>query len=319
MRQAGRYQPEYRKIKKKHSLKDIVRQPELCAEVTMLPVRQMEVDAAILFSDIMTPLEGMNVPHEIKPNYGPYIYSPVRSAEDVAKIRIPDFKDALPCVANTIKLLREQLEVPLIGFSGAPFTLASYLVEGGKSKNYVNTKTLMYSRQGVWYNLMSCLTEAMVKYLEMQIKAGAQAVQVFDSWVGSLSREDYKEYVWPYMRELFRSLRPHGVPVIHFGLNTFHLLDLIKELDCQVVGTDWRVSVDKVWEKLQFQCALQGNLDPVTLLAPWEVIERKSRDILDRAGKTGHNGFIFNLGHGVLPETQPEILRKLTRYVRQYT
>ncbi len=316
MRQAGRYQPEYRKIREKYSLMEIVKRPEVCTEVTLLPIHQLNVDAAILFSDIMTPIESMGVPNEIKPNFGPYIPNPVRSASDIDKLIVPDFAETIPYVGETIKMLRGKLNVPLIGFCGAPFTLASYIIEGGPSKNYVNTKTLMYSDPESWHKLIGKLALGMVKYLTYQVESGAQALQVFDSWIGALSQEDYLEYVFPHMQMLFHELRQNtDVPVIHFGVNTGHLIEHLKEAGGDVIGFDWKTNITEGWKRLNHEVAIQGNLDPGALIAPWEVIEQKTKFILDQVDR---DGFIFNLGHGITPNLKVETMQRLTEYIHSY-
>ena len=319
MRQAGRYQPEYRKIKENRTIYDIIQDPELCAYVTKLPVEQLGVDAAILFSDIMTPIGPMGIENEIKPNYGPYVPNPVRREEDVKRLTIPDYNEATPYVRDTIQKLVSELNVPLIGFCGAPFTLASYIVEGGKSKHYENTKALMYNQPAVWHQLMETLTDSMLNYLDMQIQAGAQAVQVFDSWVGALGQEDYAEYIFPHMERLFKSLQYSEVPTILFGVNTLHLLSQLKATGCDIVGVDWRVDIGVAWQIMDFDVGIMGNLDPVSVMGPWEVIEEKVKNILESVERTEQNGFIFNLGHGVIPSLSADKLKKVVDYVHGFS
>ncbi len=317
MRQAGRYQPEYRKIREKYSLMEIVQRPEVCTEVTLLPIKQLNVDAAILFSDIMTPIESMGVPNEIKPNYGPFIPNPIRTIKDIDKLIIPDFEKTIPYVGETIKMLRGKLDVPLIGFCGAPFTLASYIIEGGPSKNYIHTKKLMYSNPKAWHQLIGKLALGMVEYLNFQAKSGAQALQVFDSWIGALSEEDYIEYVFPHMHMLFSELKKlTDVSLIHFGVNTSHLIERLKEAGGDVIGFDWKTNITEGWQRLNHEVAIQGNLDPGVLVAPWEVIEEKAKFILDQVDR---NGFIFNLGHGITPNLKVETMKKLTKFVHEYS
>lgn len=315
MRQAGRYQPEYREIRKKYDLITICKTPDVCAQVTLLPVQQLGVDAAILFSDIMLPLEPMGIRFGIKENVGPVIENPVKSLQQVQEIRDLRPEDQLPFVGQTIKQLRASLQVPLIGFSGAPFTLASYLIEGGPSKNFTTTKVLMYSQPDLWHTLLEKLTSAMAGYLSYQVRCGAQALQVFDSWVGNLSKDDYRAYVRPHMRRLFDQLKLCQVPVIHFGVSTGHLLELMQEAGGDVIGVDWRASIDEAWKRMDYKVAIQGNLDPSVLLGPWEIVERKTLDILRHVKRWG---FIFNLGHGVLPKTEMTHLQRLVELVHHY-
>ncbi len=315
MRQAGRYQPEYRQLRKKHSLLEIAKTPELCAEVTLLPVRQLGVDAAILFSDIMLPLGPMGVRFQIQENVGPVIERPIREPKDVERLRPLELEEDLPSVLEAIRLLRQELEVPLIGFAGAPFTLASYLIEGGPSRAFLRTKALMYRHPGLWHRLLEKLTDSVAKFLKAQAQAGAQALQVFDSWVGCLSTLDYREYVQFHMRRLFAELKELEAPIIHFGVGTGELLELMKEAGGDVIGLDWRVEMDQAWASLGYDSAVQGNLDPAVLLGPWDVIERRALEVLEQAG--GRPGHIFNLGHGVLPETPPDALKRLVELVHE--
>lgn len=318
MRQAGRYQPEYRAIKEGLSLLDIVARPDICTEVTLLPVRQLDVDAAILFSDIVTPLGPMGVPFEIVDNVGPRTSQPVRRVEDIARLRVPDFGTELPHVADTIRRLRAALSVPLIGFCGAPFTLACYLVEGGPSKHYAHVRGLMYGNPAQWHRLMTTLTQGMAAYLVFQAEAGAQALQVFDSWVGQLTRQDYDIFVLPHMQALFTEVhrRAAGVPLLHFGVGTGHLLESLRTAGGDVIGLDWRVDVASAWWRLNYAVAVQGNLDPGLLLGPWETVAERAQAILAQVDRPG---FIFNLGHGVLPQTPVDTLRKLTALVHAHT
>lgn len=317
MRQAGRYQPEYRRIREKYSLMEICEIPDVCAEVTLLPVRQLNVDAAILFSDIMIPVKAMGIDVDIKGGYGPVIANPIKEVADVRRLRDLDPEVDLPKTMETIRILRRELRVPLIGFAGAPFTLASYMIEGGPSKNYYKTKQMMYTAPDVWDALMDKLGDMVVAYLKGQAAAGAQAVQVFDSWIGSLSPGDYRQYVFPTMQKIFRGLRDTGVPAIYFGINTGELLQVWKELPVDVIGVDWRVPLDSARKRVGTGFALQGNLDPALLLAPWDVIERKAKEILDMG--MAHPGYIFNLGHGVFPEVKVETLQRLTEFVHRYS
>jgi uroporphyrinogen decarboxylase len=315
MRQAGRYQPEYRELRKKYGLLEIATTPELCVEVTLLPVRQLNVDAAILFSDIMLPLGPMGVRFQIKEHIGPVIERPIRGLPDIERLRPLNTEEDLPFVLEAIRLLREELEVPLIGFAGAPFTLASYLVEGGPSRAFVRTKALMFLQPEVWHALLRKLTDAVAAFLKAQVRAGVHALQIFDSWVGCLSALDYEAYVLPHMRKLFSQLRGLNVPVIHFGVGTSSLLKLMKEAGGDVMGLDWRVDLGEAWAKLGHDVAVQGNLDPAVLLGPWDLIERRTLEILKQAN--GRPGHIFNLGHGVLAEASPEMLKRLVELVHE--
>jgi uroporphyrinogen decarboxylase len=315
MRQAGRYQPEYRRLREKYSLLEICRSPELCAEVTLLPVRQLGVDAAILFADIMLPLGPMGIRFRLQEGLGPVVETPIRRSQDIERLRPLEPETDLPFVLKAIRLLREELEVPLIGFAGAPFTLASYLIEGGPSRAFSQTKAFMYQESALWDRLLEKLTTAVVRFLKEQLRAGAQALQVFDSWVGCLSPVDYRAYVLPHMRRLFAELQDASVPLIHFGVGTGGLLALMQEAGGNVIGIDWRVCLDQAWQRLGYRTAIQGNLDPATLLAPWEIVEQRALETLAQAG--GRPGYIFNLGHGVLPETPPDHLRRLVELVHE--
>ncbi len=317
MRQAGRSQPEYRKIKEKYSLFEITHQPELAAYVTRLPVEQYDVDAAILYKDIMSPLPGIGVQVDIKSGIGPVISNPVRTLEDVERLGELNPEEHIPYILDTIKLLtEEQLNVPLIGFSGAPFTIASYMVEGGPSKNYTKTKALMYGDPKAWFTLMDKLGDMIIVYVKAQIKAGARAIQIFDSWVGALNVEDYRYYIKPIMTRIFTELREENVPLIMFGVGASHLALEWNSLPLNVVGLDWRLSIPEARE-LGVNKVVQGNLDPALLKAPWDVIEKKAREIIDQ-GIT-HPGHIFNLGHGVFPSVDPEVLKRLTAFIHEYS
>ncbi|NMA15591.1 MAG: uroporphyrinogen decarboxylase [Clostridia bacterium] len=319
MRQAGRYLEEYMKIRRKYSFIQMCKTPELATEITLQPVHRLGVDAAILFADILLPLEGMGISFEFTKGEGPVIHQPVRSQQDVDAIRILDAEEATPYVLEAIRLTRRELEgkVPLIGFSGAPFTLASYLIEGGSSKDYVNCKKMMWCAPKVWHSLMDKVSQVLVKYLRAQIAAGAQAVQVFDSWVGTLNKEDYRQFVMPYSQKLISSIADMGVPVIHFANNGAALLDLVKQAGGDVIGIDWRINIDEAWEKLGVDVAIQGNLDPALLFAPPQVIEEKVKDILQRAG--GRRGHIFNLGHGINKDTPVDHVIAMVEAVHKYS
>jgi len=317
MRQAGRYQPEYRKIREKYSLFEITHHPEVCAEVTRLPVEQLGVDAAILFADIMTPLVPIGVDVEIKSGIGPVIANPVRSLNDVSKLGELDPNDGVPFVMETVQLLKKELKVPLIGFAGAPFTLASYMIEGGPSKNYHLTKSFMYAEPEAWQALMEKLTKMTIAYLQAQVNAGAAAVQIFDSWVGALNAKDYNEYIMPVMKKIVDGLKSEcNVPIIYFGVGAGHLLEEWNQLDVDVLGLDWRTTVGSARNR-GIEKALQGNLDPSLLLAPWNMVERKAKEILEEGSK--QPGFIFNLGHGVFPQVKADTLKRLTDFVHEYS
>jgi uroporphyrinogen decarboxylase len=317
MRQAGRSQPEYREIKEKYSLFEITHQPELCAYVTRLPVEQYNVDAAILYKDIMTPLPAIGVDVEIKSGIGPVISNPIRTLADVEKLGEIHPEEDVPYVLDTIKLLtREQLSVPLIGFSGAPFTLASYMIEGGPSKNYNKTKAFMYAEPKAWFALMDKLAEVTITYVKSQIKAGAKAIQIFDSWVGALNVQDYRYYIKPVMERIFSSLKEENVPLIMFGVGASHLAREWHDLPLDVVGLDWRLQIKEARE-MGIHKTVQGNLDPAILLAPWEVIEERAKAILDQGME--QPGYIFNLGHGVFPSVNPETLKRLTSFIHEYS
>jgi len=317
MRQAGRSQPEYRELKEKYSLFEITHQPELCAYVTRLPVEQYNVDAAILYKDIMTPLPAMGVDVEIKGGVGPVIHNPIRSLNDVEQLTNIQPEKDIPYILDTIRLLtEEQLTVPLIGFSGAPFTIASYMIEGGPSRNYHKTKAFMYSNQDAWFALMNKLSDMVVTYAKSQIQAGASAIQIFDSWVGTVNAEDYRTFIMPSMHKIFTELRKENVPLIMHGVGASHLAIEWNELPLDVVGLDWRLPINEARAK-GITKAVQGNLDPSFLLAPWEVIEAQVKKILDAGMEKP--GFIFNLGHGVFPEVKPETLKRLTTFIHEYS
>ncbi|MGE6630868.1 uroporphyrinogen decarboxylase [Bacillus sp. NPDC077027] len=317
MRQAGRSQPEYRALKEKYGLFEITHQPELCAYVTRLPVEQYGVDAAILYKDIMTPLPAIGVNVEIKNGIGPVIDQPIRTKGDIERLGELNPEEHIPYVLETIKLLTtEQLNVPLIGFAGAPFTMASYMIEGGPSKNYHKTKALMYSDTATWTVLMDKLADMTITYIRSQIKAGVRAIQIFDSWVGALNAADYRTFIKPVMQRIFTELKSENVPMIMYGVGARHLAKDWHDLPIDVVGLDWRMSVDEARAE-GLTKTLQGNLDPSILLAPWEIIEARAKDILDQGMKSDH--FLFNLGHGVFPEVSPDTLKKLTDFIHDYS
>ncbi|MBM7705157.1 uroporphyrinogen decarboxylase [Chryseomicrobium aureum] len=317
MRQAGRSQPEYREIKKKYSLEEITRQPELCAYVTKLPVDNYNVDAAILYKDIVTPLPGMGVDVEIKAGIGPVISNPIRSVADVENLQQFDPETHVPFVLETIEMLtKEQLTVPLIGFAGAPFTLASYMIEGGPSKSYNKTKAFMVSEPQAWYALMEKLADMIIIDIKAQVKAGASAVQIFDSWVGALNVEDYRLYIKPVMTRIFTELRETGVPLITFGVGASHLANEWHDLPVDVVGLDWRLSIEEARQR-GITKTVQGNLDPSYLIGSWDEVEKRARRIVEQG--VAHPGHIFNLGHGVFPEVDPDVLKRLTDLVHTYS
>lgn len=312
MRQAGRYQPEYRELRKRYTLPEIVREPEITAEVTMRPVQRFGFDAAILFADITTPLYGMGFDLDIVEGRGPEIYNPIETPEDVRRIHLFSPEAHTPFVLEAIRILKRELAVPLIGFAGAPFTLASYLIEGGPSKNFIKVKRFMYAEEEAWNMLMRVLADAMASYLGAQAKAGADALQVFDSWVGRLTRYEYERYVAPHMQRLFEALKPLGVPVIHFGTQTMHLLSSMAAAGGDVMGVDTVTPLDWARDRLGSR-PVQGNLDPTLLFAPEPVLARGIEAVLTaNAGRPGH---IFNLGHGVLPGTPPEAVERAVELV----
>jgi uroporphyrinogen decarboxylase len=317
MRQAGRYQPEYRELRERYGILEICRTPELTARVTRLPVEQLGVDAAILFSDIMVPVAAMGVDLRIEGGVGPVVDDPIRKAADVARLR-PLQPDAdVPFVLEAIHALAGELDVPLIGFAGAPFTLASYLIEGGPSRHHERTKTFLLAQSAAWHELMQRLADATGRYLQAQVEAGASAVQLFDSWVGCLSPTDYERHVLPHSARAIAMAREAGVPVIHFGTGTAGLLELMHSAEADVLGVDWRVRLDDVWARLRPGARLQGNLDPVALLGPREEAERRTFEVLEQAG--GRPGHVFNLGHGVLPQTPVENVRAVVDAVHAWS
>ncbi|MEE2966100.1 MAG: uroporphyrinogen decarboxylase [Acidobacteriota bacterium] len=317
MRQAGRYMASYRAIRDHHTLLDICRNPELAAQVTLQPVKEIEVDAAILFSDLLLPLEPMGIPFDFVKGEGPVIDPPVRTVARIDSLRRFEPRESLAHVLDTIRLLRTQLDVPLIGFAGAPFTLASYAIEGGPSSNYARTKALMYGEPEAWHRLADTFASIVADYLAAQIEAGAQAVQVFDSWVGALSARDYREFVLPHTQKIFATVQPLGVPSLHFGTGTTTILAEMREAGGDVIGLDWRIPLDEGWAEVGDDRAVQGNLDPTLLLGPVERMLRGAHDVLQRAG--GRPGHIFNLGHGILPSTDLEHVRTLAHFVHHQT
>ncbi|XID95502.1 uroporphyrinogen decarboxylase [Paenibacillaceae bacterium WGS1546] len=318
MRQAGRYDPDYRKIKEKYSLLDICRQPELAAEVTLMPIRKLDVDAAILYSDIMNPVASIGIDFDIVKDVGPVIGNPIRSAADVERLKPIDVEGDLSHVLKTIEILNRELEVPLITFAGAPFTLASYLIEGRPSKSYIRTKALMYGDSRTWHLLMEKLADMAATYLRAHIGAGAKAVQLFDSWVGSLAPEDFKSFVLPHIRRIFEQLSDLDVPKIYFpGVSSGELLPHLSGLQANVIGLDWRVPLAEGRRRLGGRFAIQGNLDPYVLTAPQDVIHERAAKLLDEGMK--EPGYIFNLGHGLFPEASLDKLRELTAFIHRYS
>lgn len=315
MRQAGRYQDEYRAIRKKHSLVDICKIPEVCAEVTLLPIQQFGFDSAIIFSDIMIPLEPMGIDFEYKPGVGPVIHNPIRSKADVENLKNLDFGKDLLYTGEGMKILRRELNVPCIGFVGAPFTLASYMLEGGPSKNYIKMKSFMYQETEAWHALMKKLASNMAEYLYFQVESGAMAVQIFDSWVGSLSRADYLEYVFPHMQQMVTDIKAKtDVPVIMFGTNSSHLLQDMKATGADVIGIDWKTDLAEAWADMNHEVAVQGNLDPTLLFGDWSLIESRAKALLESVNN--RPGYIFNLGHGILPGTPQENVGNLVKLVQ---
>lgn len=320
MRQAGRYMAEYRALREKHTILEMIKSPELACEVTMQPIEAFDLDAAIIFADILPPLEGMGLELEFVKGEGPVLHNPVRSAADVAALRVPPPEESLPFTLEAIRLARAELDprgIPLIGFSGAPFTLAAYAVEGGGSRNHAEVKGLMMADPAAWQSLMEKLAEVVGHYLLAQAQAGAQALQLFDSWVGALSPADYRRYVQPYSRRALEIAAQAGVPLIHFGTGTSGMLTDIRDAGGDVIGVDWRIDLDTAWELLGDNVGKQGNLDPIALLAPWPALEERARDVLDRAA--GRPGHIFNLGHGILPPTPVENVKRLAEFVHEYS
>lgn len=317
MRQAGRSQKEYLEIRKKHTLFEITHDPEICAYVTRLPVENYQNDAAILYKDIMSPLPAMGIDVEIKSGIGPVIGNPIKSKADIEALKELHPEEDIPYVLDTIKLLtREQLTVPLIGFSGAPFTLASYMIEGGPSKTYSKTKAFMYTNQAAWFTLMDKLADMIIVYTKAQVDAGAEVIQIFDSWVGALNAADYRYFIKPVMVRIFSALKPTGVPLVLFGIHARHLLLEWNDLPVDVIGLDWRTSIQEARE-LGVTKVLQGNLDPTLLLADWEMIEERTKAILDQGMADGKH--VFNLGHGVMPDVKPTTLRRLTELIHTYS
>jgi uroporphyrinogen decarboxylase len=318
MRQAGRYMAEYRAVRKKYSLIEICKKPEIAAQVTIEAAEILGVDAAIVFADLLLPLEVMGLPFHFASGEGPKIEKPVRTSKDVAHLRT-DRAAELGYVAEAVKLVCRHFgdRLPVIGFCGAPFTLASYMIEGGGSRNYVFTKKMMYSATDSWNELMRKLVSVTAEYSVEQVRAGADTVQIFDSWVGCLSVEDYRRYVLPHATDLVKKVQRSGVPVIYFGTDSATLLPSMQETGADVIGLDWRIPLDTGWQSLGFKGAVQGNLDPVLLFADSKELKARAEDVLRRAA--GRPGHIFNLGHGILPDTPVENVKALCKFVREHS
>lgn len=318
MRQAGRYDPDYRKIKEKYSLLEICKQPELAAEVTLMPVRKLGVDAAILYSDIMNPVASIGIDFDIVKNVGPVIDNPIRSAADVDRLTPIDVEGDLGHVLETIRILDHELDVPLITFAGAPFTIASYLIEGRPSRNYLRTKEMMYSEPKVWFALMDKLGDMVITYLRAHTANGGKAFQLFDSWVGALSPSDFETYVLPTVSRIFAELDDLNVPKIYFpGVSSGELLPKLHDLKADVIGLDWRVSITEGRKRLNSKFAVQGNLDPTVLTGPMDLIKKYAKEIIDQGVQ--EPGYVFNLGHGLFPEASLDKLRELTAYIHEYS
>ena len=314
MRQAGRSLPEYREIRKTYDLFEVCRRPALCAEVTLQPVHAHGVDAAVMFADIMLPVIGMGVDVELVENIGPVIERPVATGADVERLRVADPDETVPFILEAVRLVRDELppEKAVIGFAGGPFTVAGYLIEGKPTRDFVKTKRCMYGAPDVWHGLMEKLAETFARYLAAKVRAGADVIQLFDSWVGALSVDDYREFVAPYSARVLDVL---DVPTIHFGTGTAHLLEEMASVGGDVIGLDWRIPIDRGWAVVGFDRGVQGNLDPAVLLGPWERTQEAAEHIVDAVG--GRPGHVFNLGHGVLPDTDPAVLRGLTQLVHE--
>jgi uroporphyrinogen decarboxylase len=316
LRQAGRYMPEYQAVRKHHSLLEICKKPELAAEVTITAAEKLDVDAAIIFADLLLPFECMGLDFEFQAGEGPVVHRPVRTFEDVARLRT-DRVAELGYVAEAIEKVGAHFKdrIGLIGFCGAPFTLASYMIEGGSSRNYVATKTMMYRQPDAWRLLMEKLVSVLNEYARQQVDAGADVIQIFDSWAGVLSVNDYRDFVLPITKTLIREVQSYGVPVIYFGVETASLLPAMRETGADVLGLDWRTPLDDAWRSLDYACAVQGNLDPITLFAEPVLIRERVKSILAQAG--GRLGHIFNLGHGIVPGTPVESVQHVVRFVRE--
>lgn len=317
MRQAGRYMEAYRRLRERYTMAQLVKTPELAVEITLQPIRAFDLDAAIIYSDILPPLEAMGLEVEFVDGEGPVIRQPLRSRADVEALREFEPRESLGFVLQAIRLARQALDghVPLIGFAGAPFTLATYAIEGGSARNPIHTKALMYREPQTWHLLMKRFACLIGRYLEAQVEAGAQALQLFDSWAGALSPADYERYVAPYSRHVLQAAQATGVPVIHFSTGTAGMLERLAAAGGDVIAVDWRIPLDAAWQRIGYQRAIQGNLDPAVLLSPREELTRQAVQILEQAGN--RPGHIFNLGHGVLPQTPVEAVAHLIEIVHQ--
>jgi uroporphyrinogen decarboxylase len=318
MRQAGRSSVGYQDLRQHYDVMTLIKTPELCTQMTLLPVQSFGVDGAVLYADIMLPLEGMGIELEIR-NEGPVIHNPVRSQRDIDALHIADVEESMPYVFEALRMVKHELagKQALIGFSGAPFTLACYLIEGKPSRDYVVAKTFMYSQPEAWAALMNKLTDVVIAYLLAQIKIGADVVQLFDSWVGALGPSAYRRYVLPFMRRIFAAVRETGTPSIHFGTGTASLLEAMVEAGSDVISVDWRVDLDSAWRCIGYEHGIQGNLDPTLLLSSWPIVEEGMRDLLRRAAS--RSGHIFNLGHGIPQTVDPAILKQLVEAVHEET
>jgi len=317
MRQAGRYLPEYRALREGRDVLDTCREPELVVELTLQPLRRMPLDAAIVFSDIMVPLAAVGIPVRIEAGRGPVLDAPIRDAAAIDAVRPLEPEIDEPFLTESIRLLVKELEVPLIGFAGAPFTLASYLVEGGPSRSFERTKALLFGEPALFEQLLARLADIVIAHVRAQVDAGARTIQIFDSWVGAVGREDYRQSIVPHTRRVFEAVAALGIPSIHFGVGTAHLLDLMREAGGDALGVDHRLPLDEAWATVGHDRAIQGNLDPAVALAPWPVVQARARDVLARArGRPGH---VFNLGHGVMPDTPVEHLQRLVDLVHEET
>lgn len=321
MRQAGRYLPEYRALRENHPILEVIKTPDLAVEVTLQPLRRFDLDAAIIFADILPPLEGMGIDFDFVTGKGPVIENPIRSAADVDALTVKPADETLSFTLEAIRLARTELDgnTPLIGFAGAPFTLASYAIEGGSSRNYRLAKTFMYEEPAAWHTMMKTFADVIGDYLQAQAHAGAQALQLFDSWVGALGPDDYAEYVLPYSKRVLAMASETGVPVIHFATGTAGMLELFGSAGGDVISVDWRIHIDEAWRRLggPERVAIQGNVEPIAMMAPWPELKRKAEDVLQRIG--GRPGHIFNLGHGFLPQTKIENVERLVNFVHNWT
>ena len=319
MRQAGRYMSEYRALRERYSLLELCRTPDLATEVTLQPLRRIDVDAAILFSDLLLPLEPLGITFDFVRGEGPAIDNPIQNEADIDRLRTFEPREALSHVLDAVRMIKSELagRLPLIGFAGAPFTLASYAIEGGHSTNFARTKALMYGTPAAWHRLCERLSEVSAEYLAAQIEAGVDAVQVFDSWVGALNARDYREFILPHTRRIFERLAPFRVPAIHFGVGTGAILAELRAAGGDVIGADWRTPLDEAWQRIGLDRAIQGNLDPTLLLGPLDRALAATDDVLERAG--GRPGHVFNLGHGILPGTPVDHVQAIARYVHQKT